>query len=280
VSFFHACADGGISGAATRKHPFFVTGAVSALDTFGIQSLYSRVNSLMCFPLATTLERWALRNNVDPTNDVVCELYQGGSGGATGDILTLGTADFDEEADLSPVVAVAPTVAAEVNTTAIELDAAAALFANVTLRNAIKYVVPSNTALSWLMGGWVVALGNNAEEFIGINGNDVVTSESTRQSPWARSGTLKTLMVIPVFQNGGSDKTYTLALRKNGADIISVNFTNVTAGSAGVQLLFETDTEVAVAAGDFLNWRISMSGGFSIQRAVQFLAVVGYEDDN
>ena len=284
MSFFHATRAGSISGSnVTRKHPFFTTGAVSALDTWGIVSMYSRINSLMVFPVATTLERASLQNNAAPANDIVCDFYQGGSGGSTGDQFTLTNADWDAAADLSSpggIVCVTPTIAGEIDTTAIELEAVQTGFSTALIQTATKYTVPTNINLSWLMGGWVIALGSNAEEFCGINMNDVVTTESARQAPWARSGTLTTLMVLAIFQNGTNDKTYTFAIRNGGADVISVSTTNSASGGANIQLLTETATTPSVAAGDFLNWRVGMSGGFTAGRAVQFMAVLGFEDDN
>jgi hypothetical protein len=280
VSFFNVTRNGSITGVATRQHPFFVNG--STTTNFGMQALAGNVNSLTVFPLATTLERYDGKNDSSPANDIGLEFFEGGI--TTGDT---GTIDKDDVPpyvgfDLAPITAEAPTVggSAEIDAKAIEFRAVQAAASTALIQSAIRYVVDSNSALSWHTLGWTIALVSNAEEFFGLGmAGDLVTVESTRQSPWSRAGTFKQLMILAVMQSDDDDKTFTFALRVNGADVISVTADNDEKTGANVKLLTDASTEAAVAAGDFVNWRASMSGGYSANRAVQFMAMVGYEDD-
>jgi hypothetical protein len=278
VSFFHATVNGSVAGAGvTRQHPFFV-GAPGLTTPFGLQAAYSTGNTLSVFPIGTSLERYHGQNASIPGNTIDVELYEGGV--TSGDSGTIPADDLFVAFDLTPITADAPATAGAIDGKAIELRVVQTGFSSALIQSAVKYVVSSDPRLSWHTMPWTVRLGSNAEEFSGIGGKDGVTTESPRQSPWARSGTFRQLMVIAIFQSGANDKTYTFALRKNGADVISVSTTNAAAGGANAQLLTDTSTQAAVAAGDFINWRVEMAGGFTAGRAVQFMAIVGFEDDN
>lgn len=91
------------------------------------------------------------------------------------------------------------------------------------------------------------------------------TTESVAQVAWPATGTFKRLLVR--YISTASD--FTLALRKNGADVLTL------ACPAGSQVAAsDLTTQVSVTKGDLMCWRFARTSGAAT--SVQFYYVIGF----
>lgn len=127
---------------------------------------------------------------------------------------------------------------------------------NQDSRYSFEYEVPDNDNLVWCQAAngadnITIAATNRFLTWNWADNVGVTTVEATTQIPWPVAGIFKYFYVLPGITGGN---TADFALRINGVDALVFNTTGTTAQ-------VDTTTEVAVNAGDLVNWRYNRTSG-------------------
>lgn len=269
--FFQAVRDGSVAGSnVTVFEPSLVAGFISTSD--GIIAPPTFGQKMGVVPIATTLKRIGQSNSTVPASNFT---YQHSVGGVvTGVIWQIlnGANPAFVEAALDLTLA-ATTAAAQVATQGTTFKCTTDGPTTMQPNWAYSYEIVGQPSRAWAFMGWGNRLGSQDTTYEGFNGSVEGTSQSDKQVPWDTAGTFKGLFVTALPQTVASDKTYEVHLEINGSSVGSVTFTNDAATIVQNSPAFS----VAVSAGDLVNWRLQMNGGFTASRAINCMGAVGFE---